>query len=90
MAGCGQKCCVSGCDSRKDASGYSFHTFPVASELRIANFRRKLWHDAVFGKDSARIALKNTKICGKHFVTGKIWLDLRRCSVDATRITIMT
>ncbi|KAL1379581.1 hypothetical protein pipiens_014793 [Culex pipiens pipiens] len=71
MAGCGKKCCVSGCDSRKDASGYSFHTFPVASELRIANCRRKLWHDAVFGKDSARIALKNTKICGKHFVTGK-------------------
>lgn len=64
-------CCVPGCDSIQSTSGYSFHDFPHNPSLRIVQYRRKLWSDAVFGEDSTRKIKRYTKICGKHFETGK-------------------
>lgn len=67
-------CCVSGCKNRySSASKLKFYRIPTGHRPFQAN-RRRLWLEAIRRATGSTEELKgNARICGAHFVSGKIY-----------------
>lgn len=67
-------CCVPGCKNRhSSASKLKFYRIPTGHRPFQAN-RRRLWLEAIRRATGSTEELKgNARICGAHFVSGKIY-----------------
>ena len=64
-------CCVVGCQNRSTKiKGLNFYRIPSGKRPFNAN-RRRLWLQAIKRVDWTEDIIKNARICGAHFISGK-------------------
>ena len=87
-------CVVFGCGSRGDRDeGIGFDQIPSVIqnkstfEEELTRERREKWIKAISRGDTmAKYVLKSERVCGKHFVSGKLPFEKRRVPILYIRI----
>ena len=69
------KCCVVGCNMRREKNEIKFFKFPQIQNKSVnlnelSKERQKCWLKAINRKNITKSMLKNWHVCSKHFISG--------------------